>query len=172
MSALREAERIRELSAFVDCRIVIGQFGGLSSLVRAIARAARLGGADVVVVDEPDARAQADAANRFQAHAYLGLEASFESDSSFFYYRVPSFESRAGRALAERLSASLATMLPGPSHVEGIRLPVLRETRMPAVLCRLGPVRAVVDESQLLARGCVHALQTWVEAVPPSSSIA
>ena len=130
VSALREAEKIRSLSRFVDCRIVIGQFGGLSSLAREAARAVRLLGADVVLVDEPDARAQADAANRFQAHAYLGLEASFDADASFFYYRVPSFSSPAGEALASTVARSAmgtrqltkTSVLPSP--VRSLLVPV------------------------------------------------
>lgn len=177
VSALRETERIRSLSRFIDCRIVIGQFGGLSSLAREAARAVRSRGADVVLVDEPDARAQAEAANRFQAHAYLGLEATFDPEASLFFYRVPSFSSPAGETLAEHLRSALGPVVAGvpglangPS-VEGIRLPVLRETRMPAVLCRLGPVRAIVDDAPRLAQACAAALQAWVEAVPPTSSI-
>jgi N-acetylmuramoyl-L-alanine amidase len=171
VSALRETERIRSLSRFVECRIVVGQFGGLSSLARELARAVRHLGAEVLLVDEPDARAQADAANRFQAHGYLGLEASFEPDSSFFYYEVPAFASPAGRSLAEHLAVAVGPLLEHAPTVEGIRLPVLRETRMPAVLCRLGPVRAIVDDAPRLARLCAAAMHAWVEATPPTSSI-
>lgn len=171
VSVLREAERIHALSRFVDCRLVVGQFGGLSSVARAIARAARAKGADVILVDEPEARAQADAANRFRAHVYVGLEASMEPVSEFFYYQVPAFESTAGRALAEQLSASLQPWLPGTPHIEGIRLPVLRETRMPAVLCRLGPVRLIADSATALAQACAEAVENWMNASPsPSSS--
>ena len=166
VSALKEAERIHALSKFLDCRTVIGQFGGLSALARAVARAVRMSGADVILVDEPDARAQADAANRFQAHVYLGFEASLEPSSSIFYYQVPEFESAAGKALATRLADALRGVLVVPPTVEGIRLPVLRETRMPAVLCRLGPVRAVADEPERVALGCAEALRGWVESSP------
>ena len=107
VSALREEERIRALSHFVDCRLVIGQFGGLSSVARAVARAARARGADVILVDEPDPLAHAQAANRFRAHVYLGLEASMEPTAEVLYYRVPAFESPAGHALADRLAELL-----------------------------------------------------------------
>lgn len=167
--ALREAERIHALSHFVDCRLVVGQFGGLSSVARAIARAARVHGAEVILVDEPDARAQADAANRFRAHVYLGLEASIEATSEFFYYQVPAFESTAGKALAEQLAATLGPLLPSEPRIEGIRLPVLRETKMPAVLCRFGPVRSIADAANSLAEGCAQAVETWVNASPPPS---
>jgi N-acetylmuramoyl-L-alanine amidase len=167
--ALREAERIRSLSHFVECRLVIGQFGGLSALARAIARDARALGADVILVDEPDASVQAEAANRFRAHVYLGLEASIEPQATFCYYQVPAFESTAGRALAERLMSELADRLPVAPTAEGIRLPVLRETKMPAVLCRLGPVRAVADDAAALAAGCTMALEAWVNSMPATT---
>jgi len=172
VSALREAERIRELSQFMDCRIVIGQFGGLSSLARAIARTTRAKGADVILVDEPDAIAQAQAANRFRSHVYLGLEASIDPAAEFFYYQVPAFESTAGRALAEQLARSLDHTLPVRPVVQGIRLPVLRETRMPAVLCRLGPVRSIADAAFSLAQGCGQAVEQWLQAAPRPSSEA
>ena len=170
VSVLREAERIHALSKFVDCRLVVGQFGGLSSVARAVARAARAKGADVILVDEPDARAQAEAANRFRAHVYLGLEASIDPVAEFLYYRVPEFESAAGRALADQLATGLRPHLPVAPHCEGIRLQVLRETRMPAVLCRLGPVRSVVDHATALAQACAEAVDIWINSdVRPSS---
>jgi N-acetylmuramoyl-L-alanine amidase len=170
VSALREAERVRDLSRFVDCRIVIGQFGGLSSLARAVARATRAKGADVILVDEPDALAQAQAANRFRAHLYLGLEASIDPVSELFFYQVPAFESTTGRALAEELAQSLRHALPVAPTVKGIRLPVLRETRMPAVLCHLGPVRSIADHAASLATGCAQAVENWLQVEPRPST--
>ncbi len=42
-----------------------------------------------------------------------------------------------------------------------MRLPVLRETRMPAVLCSLGPVRTAVDATDAVTDAVVAALTTW-----------
>ena len=172
VSVLRDAERLRELPPIIDCRIVIGQFGGLSSLTRSVARAVRSMGADVVLVDEPDAVAQAQAANRFRAHAYLGFEASFEPVSSVFYYRVPAFESTSGRALAERVADRTARFLDAAPHVTGIRLPVLRETRMPAIACRWGPVRHVVDDAYAISEAIAVALVDWLENVSSPSPLS
>ena len=93
-----------------------------------------------------------------------------EPVSEFFYYQVPAFESTTGRALAEQLSSTLRPWLEGTPHIEGIRLPVLRETRMPAVLCRLGPVRRIADSAAVLAQGCAEAVENWMNASPPPSS--
>jgi len=46
----------------------------------------------------------------------------------------------------------------------GMRLPVLRETKMPAVLLELGPTRPVVDESPAVAAAVARALARWVAA--------
>ncbi len=165
VSALREAERLRDLPRIIECRVVIGQFGGLSSLTRAVARAVRGLGADAVLVDEPDVFAQAEAANRFHAHAYLGFEGSLRDNSSVFYYAVPAFSSSAGRALAEQVAQRTTRYLVHPPAVEGTRLPVLRETRMPAVSCRLGPIRSVVDEAHALADAVAEALVAWLGGI-------
>jgi N-acetylmuramoyl-L-alanine amidase len=173
VSSLREAEQVRALPDIPSCRLVIGQFGGLSSLARAAARAVRRLGAEVVVVDEPDALVHADAANRFQAHAYIGFEASFDEESTIEFYAVPQFESTAGRALAQLLAAAWTPTLLHAPLVRGVRRPVLRETRMPAVCCRLGPVRRVVDEAPLLAEALADAVHAWVEPTDqPSTTVA
>ena len=44
-------------------------------------------------------------------------------------------------------------------------LPVLRETRMPAVICEVGPPAAVVERAGALADAIVEALTVW--AVTP-----
>ena len=43
-----------------------------------------------------------------------------------------------------------------------MRLPALRETRMPAVLCELGPPVAVVQEVATLAPALGRAVERWV----------
>ena len=41
-----------------------------------------------------------------------------------------------------------------------MRLPMLRETRMPAVLCILGPVRVAIDAGPAIASAVVEAART------------
>ena len=56
VAAVRERERlVHDVQSLAMCRIVIGQFGGLSGLVRTLARLLRLHGAVVMPLDEPDA---------------------------------------------------------------------------------------------------------------------
>jgi N-acetylmuramoyl-L-alanine amidase len=45
-----------------------------------------------------------------------------------------------------------------------MRLAVLRETRMPAVLCAVGPVQQVIDLTPSVAAAVVEALEIWADA--------
>lgn len=164
VALVREQAAIEERAAMSSMRIVVGQFGGLSNVARSVARALRHAGATVMSTDEYEAPAQAAAANRFGATVYLGFEARSEPDSTVSYFAVPTFESVGGRSLAVHVTRRLDQVLPSPPHTEGMRLPVLRETRMPAVLCSLGPVRDVVDSTDRITEAIVAAVRAWNEA--------
>ncbi len=163
VAMMRERETLRtNTRSLLDCRVVIGQFGGLSSVARLASRQLRSAGAMVVPVDEPDASTHAQTSNRFLADVYLGFEARPQSGAEIDYYAVPSFESVAGRSLAERLAACVLTRgIADHVEVVGRRLPVLRETRMPAVLCVIGPARWVSEQAPVLADALVDSLCGW-----------
>lgn len=163
IAALRELESLTaNARRLADLRVVVGQFGGLSSLTRQLVQALRQRSATVVASDEPDATAQAAAANRFAAAVYLGFEARPDAVPVLHYYEVPQFTSVGGRALAHRIAESIAqvpdVLVP---QVQGMRLPVLRETRMPAVLYSVGRVQTVLDRSPAVVDAVVDALDDW-----------
>jgi N-acetylmuramoyl-L-alanine amidase len=159
VASVREA--LTEHASLMALRIVVGQFGGLSSITRSVTRAVRASGATVMSTDEYESGAHAAAANRFGAHVYVGFEARPDERSMISYFAVPTFESIGGRSLATRIATDWnTTLLPRP-EVRGMRLPVLRETRMPAVLWSLGPVRAAVDATDVVTDATVSALTSW-----------
>ena len=163
VGAVRERERLRAgFESVATCRVVLGQFGGLSALTRTLARELRQRGATVMPLDEPDAVTQAVAANHFGANVYIGFEGHTDPSAIAHYYQVPAFESAGGRELAELIAEQLAGVPGMAPAVSGMRLPVLRETRMPAVLVTLGPVRAVTDATPQLATAVLHALDLWI----------
>lgn len=164
VASVREAAAIEQRAAMSSLRIVVGQFGGLSSVARSVARALRHAGATVMSTDEYEAPAQAAAANRFGATVYLGFEARPEPESTVAYFAVPAFESIGGRSLAVHTTRRLHGVLATPPQTSGMRLPVLRETRMPAVLCSLGPVRDVVDSTDRITTAVVEAVRAWNDA--------
>ena len=168
VSTLRELEALTSTTrSLTDLRVVVGQFGGLSSVSRRLVQALRLRSATVAASDEPDAAVQATAANRFAAHVYIGFEATREGGSSVHYYAVPQFESAGGRLLATTIASECAARIGGfDPEVRGMRLPVLRETRMPAVLLTLGDIQRVVDHVPSLVTAVVAALESWAQPQP------
>lgn len=173
VAAIRELERLSAVGASLQqLRVVVGQFGGLGPLARQIARRLRQDGAKVITADELDPSIHAAAANRYAATVYLGFEPRSDAHASIAYYATTGFESAGGRSLAERLEATLATVgtLPTPTS-SGMRLPVLRETRMTAVVCSLGPVQRVVDTAPAVSEAVLSALAAWA-AAPVTGSVS
>ena len=164
VAVLREQElwrlRGRRLGSM---KVVVGHDGGLGAITRSVARHLRSAGASVVPLDDPDVTVQARTANQFGADVYIGLHGSEERTARALFYAVPSFESIPGRALAGLLADALvARAVVRQVEVIGVRLPVLRETRMPAVWCELGPVGSIVERAVGLADACGDALRGWV----------
>lgn len=166
VTTVRELEALRVPRALDDIRVLVGQFGGLGAVARQVIRQLRGRGAQVVHSDDLDASRQAGAANRFAADVYVGLEATTEAMVAVAYYRTEGFESAGGRQLASRLADGLTTLGLAPASVAGMRLTVLRETRMPAVLCTLGPVRSVADQAPAIAEAAATAVECWVGRIP------
>ncbi len=163
IAAVRERERLRQAPFdFASLRVVVGQFGGLGAISRAINRELLAGGAHVITLPEPDAVAQARTANQFGADVYLGLDSSLGQQTVVQFYRVPTFESVGGRTLAECLTAELSSVPLPLDAPTGVRLPVLRETKMPAVLCSFAPVRTAVDAAPGIASAVARALHAWI----------
>lgn len=166
VATIREIEQLGTVSASLgDLRVVVGQFGGLSSLTRSVAQELRAGGAKVIAVDELDPSFQAAAANRHAAGVYIGFEAHAGPQAIVSYYSTEGFESAGGRSLALQLVVRLGTsgVLPEP-RAAGMRLPVLRETRMTAVVCSLGPVKQVTDAAGELSNAVITALAAWAQS--------
>jgi N-acetylmuramoyl-L-alanine amidase len=168
VSAVRDRERLRQAPrTLLGRRLAIGEEGGLDVLVTAVRRHLAATGAEVVPLLHPDGSLQAAAANAADVEAYVGLRLdSDRTRCSASYYRGYSYESAGGRRLAELLQSLTAAALGIPADgVQGMSLPVLRETRMPAVICEVGPPAAVVERAGALADAIVEALTIW--AVTP-----
>jgi N-acetylmuramoyl-L-alanine amidase len=165
VAGVREREALRQSPrTLLGRRIVIGDTGGLSALSGAVRRVLTERGALALTVVHPDGSAQAEHANGVEAHAYLGL-VSTEGECAIAYYGAHGFESPGGRCLAEALAHELGLVLPGGDPAtSGMALPVLRETRMPAVVCELGPPGPFVVRGRALAQAVGRAMDAWVNA--------
>lgn len=171
VAAVRERQGIAPWVAGSTLRVVIGQFGGLSSIARAVSKRLRDAGAVVMSTDEYEASAQAAAANRFGASVYVGFEPRPDECSLVAYFAVPAFESAGGRELATRIVAAFHRSSLSTPELRGMRLAVLRETRMPAVVCSLGPVRDVVDATEEIAGIVTDSVVRWASSPSPGGPV-
>lgn len=164
VSAVRDRDRLRHLpKSLLGRRIAVGEEGGLGALASAVRRGLHRAGAHAIPVLHPEGSAQASAANAAGAEVYLGLRldpARPHCDTSHYLgYR---YESPGGRRLAELIQARVPQTLDiPPSAPRGMSVPVLRETRMPAVVCEVGPAAVVVERAPLIATALVDALTEW-----------
>ena len=121
---VREYERLSHGErTLLGRRVVVGQLGGLSALARTLARALRVAGSSVLVLDEPDgARAgrgrQPLPGRRLPRADHRGGRAASPSTPP------PTSSPLGGHQLAEQLHAELTPVLPVPVAAPlGMRLP-------------------------------------------------
>ncbi len=160
IAAVRDSEQARSGQPLAGRRVALGSFGGLTSVVEALSVALREHGAMLIETVEDEAARQGATANLFGADVYVGVQASDESRTQVAYYAVPAFESAGGRALAHLVERHMRDVVPRMT-VHGMRLPILRETKMPAVLVTLGPTDVMSARGQRIADALFLALTAW-----------
>jgi N-acetylmuramoyl-L-alanine amidase len=156
-------EQPRQLSGR---RVVVGETGGLDALATAVARTLTAAGAVVAVLHHPDGSVQATEANQFAADCYLGVHLRDDAGCTASYFGTARWESPGGRALAKLVADEVAADGPlvGVGEARAMTVPVLRETRMPAVICEVGPPPRVVSGLADLAERLGRAIGRWAEA--------
>jgi len=164
VATVREEERLRASPRDLHGRrLVVGERGGLGALADAVGRSLQEAGAVVAVLHHPEGSEHARQANEFGGELYLGLDLRAAAGGLVTYYRTPGFESVGGRRLAELAGSELGMILTLDSPpAGGMRVPVLRETRMPAVVCELGPPSDVVTHTGELAAAVQRAVTRWL----------
>ena len=164
IAEVREAEMLRAQSGLVGRRLVVGQSGGVGDLVEALADALRREGAEVLALHHRDLSTQARTANEWEGAAYLGITQA-DAEPSVAYFQTDGFVSYGGRGLAGHASDALRAVLDTAHPAVGMRIPILRETRMPAVWCRVTDAHPDDDtHAGALAAGLKDALAAWCEA--------
>jgi N-acetylmuramoyl-L-alanine amidase len=161
VAVVREGLALSDDVASDSLRLVVGYFTGGAPLASAIVRRAKESHPLTSTVDFT-ASEQAKAANAYQADVYIGCESSDDAGCTIYYYEVPTFCSVGGRNLALRIAAAVSARAP-ELHVQtlGVRHPVLRETRMTAVLCSMGPHEVVLLKTNAVSTAICDALDAW-----------
>lgn len=178
VAEVRDRERLRERSGVHGQRLIIGEAGGLPAIVHGLARRLRLDGAEVLTLHQPDLSDQARAANAWDGHAYLGITLA-DYGQQVSYFEIDGFTSYGGKELAERCAAALQPLFSSPQlsqsepvKASGMRLPILRETRMPAVWCRLGPAPLIVEHAAAVTDSLREAVAMWCTESPNDASLS
>lgn len=164
VSTVRARELLRSAPPTLAGRhLAVGEIGGLPTIVGALRRRLVGLGARVTSLHHPDDSSQAQQANAAVVDVYLGLRLVPEhSGCSTAYYAGYRNESVGGRLLAEVILQFVPTALDVPDRgARGMSLPLLRETRMPAVVVEVGPATAVVEQGAALADALATALVAW-----------
>ncbi len=167
VSAVRDRMRLRQSPrTLIDRRVAIGEEGGLDVITGALRRVLVQRGARVTTHHHQDGSVQAAEANAAGADVFVGLRLDpGQARCTTSYYQGFSYASPGGRRLAELLQGIVPSLLAvEDGGAVGMSLPVLRETRMPAVLCDVGPAATVVEHTGELARAIVAALAEWSDS--------
>lgn len=164
VARVRERARLRLRPRTLEGRrIALGHGGEAGALAAACSHALRVLGADAVVVQHPDSSHQAAEANAAQAEALLAV--SLDPDQhgvATAFYSGFRYESPGGRRLAQLLQDRVPAACGLPDlGARGMALPVLRESRMPAVVCDLGPPAEVVRLTAAVAGAVGAAIAAW-----------
>jgi N-acetylmuramoyl-L-alanine amidase len=167
VAELRELASLRWSVRTLDrLLIVVGERGGLDGLTTALGRHLRRRGADAIVIHHPSGSELAQQANATGASLFVELASlGATSGCRLTYYQGYRTCSPAGQALAGCLADGLPGVLGVPaSDIGGMAIPVLRETRMPAVVCELGPTTALVERAPAIVGAITAAIERWVSS--------
>ena len=160
--------RLQEKQRFLNAgselhgyKIVLAESGGLDAVVASLRRSLSDSGAEVLTTHHPDWSSHAQQANMFDADFCIGVEIRDEG-STVCHFLGDHFESPTGKQLGSAVAENLQSIVPGISS-QGMRLPLLRETRMPALLLRIDDVTALVRNHHTMSLVITDALRAFVE---------
>jgi N-acetylmuramoyl-L-alanine amidase len=167
VSPLRERLLMRKTGnrTLASREFAVGEPGGFAPGVVAVCRSLRLAGARALELHDPNPSRQAAAANTARADCFISIRIAPERTScTCAFYSGFHYESVTSRQLAEIIQDRLPSTLGlEDGGTCGMALPILRETRMPAVEIQLGSPTIIVQQTALLARVIVASLGAWVE---------
>lgn len=174
VAELRELAALRWTARSLDgLPVVVAERGGLDAVTTTLGRALTRLGANAVVLHHPDGSHLAAQANAMGAEVFMELAVRADGKGcQCAYYRTEGYSSPAGLRLAELIQQRVPHALGLPDlGVCGMVLPVLRETRMPAVVCEVGPPAALVQRGAEAVSAITDSVAAWASC-PPSDGLS
>jgi N-acetylmuramoyl-L-alanine amidase len=173
IASVREREALRRGEHRLSGRrVFVATTPGFEVLASGIVHELLAAGADAVL-DTTGAEGSevAGEANRYSADLFLAVRPGDGPACRCAYSESGRFRSEAGFRVAEAIAAELAAVLGTDSGPCGRTYAVLRETRMPAVICEpvgagdVDGIRTVVTRGRELARAIVRGVRRGVGEV-------
>ena len=163
VAGLREREQLRaQPRSMRDLRIALGHIEDDHNILGPLGAQLQSLGAEVTMISATNWSDVAQQTNAFEATMCLGLSLSDKPGAVAQYFGTEGFESTAGRLLAERILEQLpAGALRTHTGIAPMRSPLLRETRCPAVLLQIGPVRELDDLAGQINTAIHRAIISW-----------
>lgn len=165
VTGVRERDRLRRRAgSTTHLRIAVGAVtadGRPHPVISSLAALLQRGGHTTLLLNG-DWSEQAASTNEFDADVYLGLAEADDAIVETSYFSAPGYDSVGGQHLAglvlRELPAAPGWTI-GVAH--GKRIPILRETRPPAVLVRLGDPAMISLNHDLVVASFARALDSW-----------
>jgi N-acetylmuramoyl-L-alanine amidase len=171
LAAVREEEHLHGPRALGPTRVVLGSEPLFVPLATELAARLTRVGCQVSQIDCGESAAMAAAANATGGDLYVHLAPADEPGIGIAFYSFGGFTSLRGQRLAELLLRALPGDRLGPRHdVDGMRLIILRETRMPAVHLELGPPEVALEVGSQLLAFVGDAILEWSTTAPPRTA--
>ena len=167
VAGVRERRTLRHRPVDLNgSRIALVHRGNAEQLLGMLATDLIGNGADIAMLAGEDWSQLAAEVNAFDADTCIAVELVESSACEAAYFETTGFVSTGGRLLASSILAELPTtpLLP-MGTLEGMTLPILRETRPPTAALRLGPAGDVTDQCALVASAVGRAILRWSESI-------
>jgi N-acetylmuramoyl-L-alanine amidase len=163
LGRIKEVDLLRRSPAgLAGRRISVSDGGEARVLTEAVGRLLRDRGAEVEVRHHPDEGVRAQQANDFAAGVAVEVVVREDPSCSVAFYAREGYESAVGRRLAQMVCEAMAA---GTDWVVGepvgMRLRLLRDTRMPAIVVELGPPALAVEHGSRVAVAIADAVTRW-----------
>jgi len=172
VAGVRERRNLRRQPTILHRPVALAHTGNARFLVGRVAADLRLAGFDTHLVEADDWSAASAHMNEANVSVCLAWDLSPITRIEISHFATVGFESVAGAGLAQCVADQLPALPELPlALLRGMRLPVLRETRAPAIMLTLGPDQLIETHANLFGPAMSRALMAWSNPVVEPETI-